>query len=119
MSGEGWGGLAIVLMLSIAGSAAAQEGIFPLVPKFNFSGSEPEQYDESDLGKAMAICARHQFSNSEYATNPPSPVWQYAKDWDDCYRARDKWEKTETGRKHRAAEEQETQDRAFVKRVGS
>ena len=80
--------------------------------------SHPQTYDNSDLGKAMAICDRHkQPTGMVFDVLPPQAEYAYESAWQTCNAVAEKWAKTETARKQREAEEQEKRDLEFVKKV--
>jgi len=73
-------------------------------------------YDNTDLGKAMAICDKHQF-NWTSLNGSMKTITAYHSDWLACNDIRRRWDQIQEERRKLEQDTQDSQDRAFVERV--
>jgi hypothetical protein len=81
-------------------------------------GTSPVTYDDSEVGKAMTICAKHEQQPAMVYSEGGTPM-DYAEGWEACYKVREKWNKTETARQWREQQDQEAHEQEFVKGVAA
>jgi hypothetical protein len=114
--------LTVVILAAIAGlaywAARAQTFDFCLAPgnqALSMCPAKPAPiYDDgTDVGRAMAICARHEVYPNVVYLEGGTPT-SYARDWEACYKVRESWWRSEAARQFKAEQEQIERDRAFV-----
>ena len=64
-----------------------------ICPASAMAQNKPEVYDDSELGRAMAVCAKYEIEGAIITTEPViTRKREYHRDWKLCYRIRAKWE---------------------------
>lgn len=77
-------------------------------------------YDDTPVGRAMALCARHEVPNGIAYPEGGHPPYPHANGWEEaCAKLARMWETTETAKRQREAVEQEKRDLEFVNGVAA
>ena len=79
----------------------------------------PPYKEDTDLGRAMNICAKHtKVQNFSYSEGG-SPPADYYDDWKACYKVRAKWNESAEAQERRERAVQERRDKEFVESVAT
>lgn len=90
------------------------------IPNYGIPDYGTRVYDDTPVGKAMALCARHEVPNGIAYPEGGHPPYPHANGWEEaCAKLARMWEGSETAKRQREAVEQEKRDLEFVNGVAA